>query len=132
MSNGCNKCGRCCANILMLSNKEIDNIRDYIEQHDISVINRNTIFMKEDINVCPFLSNNNMCNIYEVRPSICRSYNCNPKISRTMNYDGVQAINMLFTFGGEDQFSIKSPDLTFINKRIKQLQEKIKKGGKNK
>ena len=130
----CNQCGKCCANVLMLSPKEITTIKSYIEKNNIPIINHNTIFMQEDANICPFLekedNGNTKCNIYPVRPSICRSYNCSPIYNRTMNYDGVQAINMLFTFGGYDQFSIKAPDLSKINERIKELQKKIKKSKK--
>ena len=132
----CNQCGKCCANVLMLSPKEIATIKSYIEKNNIPIINHNTIFMKEDANICPFLEKDDngstKCNIYPVRPSICRSYNCFPTYNKTMNYDGVQAINMLFTFGGDDQFSIKAPDLSKVNERIKELQKKIKKSKKQK
>lgn len=122
----CNRCGKCCANILLLSNDEIIKIKEYIEQNNISVINRNSVFLKESVNICPFLNNESKCNIYPVRPSICKSFNCNPKLSSVMNYDGVKAINMLLTFGGENQFVSNPPDLTFINNRINELQKKIK------
>ena len=132
----CNQCGKCCANVLMLSPKEIAIIKSYIEKNNIPIINHNTIFMKEDANICPFLekedNGSTKCNIYPVRPSICRSYNCSPTYNKTMNYDNVQAINMLFTFGGDDQFSIKAPDLSKVNERIKELQKKIKKSKKQK
>lgn len=126
----CVSCGKCCANILMLSPIEIKTIKDYIKKHKISVINRNSALLKEDVNICPFLyKDNNLtyCTIYEVRPSICRSFSCNPKYNVDMNYNGVQAINMLLTFGGKNQFTINPPDLTDINKRIKYLQNKIEK-----
>ena len=132
----CNQCGKCCANVLMLSPKEIATIKSYIEKNNIPIINHNTIFMKEDANICPFLekedNGSTKCNIYPVRPSICRSYNCSPTYNKTMNYNNVQAINMLFTFGGNKQFSIKAPDLSKVNERIKELQKKIKKSKKQK
>lgn len=139
-NDSCVRCGRCCANVLMLSDHEIQVIRKYIKRHNIQVQNHNVIGMKEDANICPFkkqsisydgekhINEGTFCAIYPVRPSICRSYSCNPKFRQTMNYDNVKAINMLFTFGGNNQFSIKAPDLTLINKRIKELQEKIKRG----
>lgn len=127
--NICVQCGKCCANILLLSDDEIDNIKRYIIENKIEVKNRNTFLLQEDSNVCPFLDDNSIppkCRIYEVRPSICRSFSCNPKKSKTMNYNGVKAINMLFTFGGKNQFSVKAPNLKDINNRIKFLQKKIK------
>ena len=124
----CNQCGKCCANVLMLSKREIDKIKKYIKKNNISVINRNNVFLEEDVNICPFLSEDNKCNIYEVRPSICRSFNCNPEFDKTMDYKGVKAINMLLTFGPKDTFSVQAPDLTSINEHIKELQNKIQKG----
>lgn len=125
----CVSCGKCCANILMLSDKEIKIIKKYINEHEINVINRNSVFLKEDANICPFLVRKDKetysCAIYDVRPSICRSFSCNPNYKVDMDYKGVKAINMLFTFGGKNQFSIKAPDLTEINKRVKELQDKI-------
>jgi len=126
--NSCVQCGRCCANILMLSPKEIKRIKEYIQDNKIEVINRNSILLLEDSNICPFLRMNgdkSECAIYEVRPSICKSFSCNPKFSKDMDYEDVEAINMLFTFGGPNQFSIKAPDLTPINDRIKELRDII-------
>ena len=122
--SSCKNCGKCCANILMLSKEEISNIKDYINKNNIKLINRNHIGLKEDVNICPFLSNENKCNIYEVRPSICRSYNCNKEHSGIMNYSGVKAINMLMTFG-DNEFSINPPNLDELNKRIVELQKKM-------
>ena len=51
----CNQCGKCCANVLMLSKKEIDKIKKYIKKNNISVINRNNVFLEADVNICPFL-----------------------------------------------------------------------------
>jgi Fe-S-cluster containining protein len=127
----CVNCGKCCANILMLSDREIQNIKQFLKENpSIQVHNHNTIMLQEDVNICPFLRQDKdltYCAIYEVRPSICRSFSCNPKYNVDMNYDGVKAINMLLTFGGKNQFTINPPDLTMINKRIKFLQDKIKK-----
>lgn len=127
----CNQCGRCCANILMVSDKEVQTIKQYLKKNPIiKVNNRNTILMTEDVNICPFLYEENegekYCAIYKVRPSICRSFNCKEEYNKVMNYKGVRAINMLFTFGGENQFSIKAPNLKPLNDRIKQLQKQMK------
>ena len=130
MSIECIQCGKCCANILMVSDKEVQTIKQYLKKHPmIKVHNRNTMFMTEDVNICPFLHEDNhgekYCSIYNVRPSICRSFNCKEEYNKMMNYKGVRAINMLFTFGGENQFSVKSPTLKPLNDRIKQLQKQM-------
>ena len=126
-NNGqCSACGKCCANVLMLNEKEIDIIKKYINKHNILPVNRNTIF--SFVNICPFLSKNNKCNIYEVRPDICRKFSCDKSISQDLSdYTNVKAIDMMSTFY-PNEFSEK-PDLTEINNRIKILQKKIKEGG---
>ena len=121
----CNNCGRCCANILMLSQNEINIIKDYIKKYDIVPTNLNKVFDIEQQNICPFRDiDNKKCKIYKVRPSICQSFNCNPDYSSIMNYKGVKAINMLHTFYPYE-YTNKMPDLEPINKRLKELQTKL-------
>ena len=72
----CSGCGRCCTNILPLSQKEIQKIKSYIGQYKVTPVNRNNVLTKEYSNVCPFLSKENKCNIYKVRPEICKRFIC--------------------------------------------------------
>ena len=65
----CIKCGECCSNLLPLSHSEIERIRAYILEHQIS--------MQGHVPDCPFLSPERRCTVYEVRPLICRIYKCN-------------------------------------------------------
>ena len=125
INGNCSKCGSCCANVLMLSEVEINNIRKYISTHNIKAVNRNTIF--EFVNICPFLNKQKECNIYEVRPEICRNFSCQEG-KDLLDYTKVRAIDMISTFY-PNEFSEK-PDLTNINNRIKELQKKIKSGRK--
>ena len=121
----CNNCGRCCANILMLSQNEINIIKNYIKKYNIVPTNLNQVFDIEQQNICPFRDiNNKKCKIYKVRPSICQSFNCNSDYSSIMNYKGVKAINMLHTFYPHE-YTNKMPDLEPINKRLKELQKKL-------
>ena len=74
----CSNCGNCCSNFLPLSAKEIKTIKRYIEKKGI----------KENIHryptadpmidwTCPFRSDlDKKCLIYEVRPAICRDFQC--------------------------------------------------------
>lgn len=123
----CSGCGNCCANVLMLTNEEVLKIRKYIKKHNIAAVNRNTVF--QFMNVCPFLNYNKKCNIYEVRPQICKNFSCDTSKSKDLSdYSKVRAIDMIATFY-PDEFSEK-PDLTQINNRIKILQKKMKRGEK--
>ena len=130
INGDCSRCGKCCANILLLRQIEIDKIKKFLKGH-LNFKPSNTIF--DNKNVCPFLFKDNMnensCFIYPVRPEICRKFSCNSESQELLNYNGLRAINMMKTFFP----SIPCPevDLTEINKRIFTLQNKIK-GKKNK
>ncbi len=64
----CNKCGKCCNNNLLLSEKEIIFLSEYVVTHNIKE-NNNT-------DSCPFLDERYLCSIYEIRPDICKYYDC--------------------------------------------------------
>lgn len=73
----CSGCGNCCSDLLPVTDKELEVIKEYVKQHKIKsqvpkVING--IYL-----MCPF-RNSTGCVIYEVRPQICRSFICNKPI----------------------------------------------------
>lgn len=73
--NGCcSCCGECCSNWLPISEKEYLEIGRYITKHNImgwrNVLNKNWH------DKCPFLNSHNKCNIYSIRPLICREFKC--------------------------------------------------------
>ena len=78
----CSCCGGCCSNLLPMSQREKNQVHQYIEKHNIKpithfplVLSRKAIDMQ-----CPFLDltkKTAKCTIYEVRPMICREYVCN-------------------------------------------------------
>ena len=77
----CTGGGGCCGNILPLSIKEINVIKHYIKTHNIKENSRvlNVFAEKPMMDMtCPFLSNRETkrCDIYEVRPEICRRFKC--------------------------------------------------------
>lgn len=79
-NNKCSKCGECCGSGLPISLEEVNIIKDYINKHNIEpeplMINRDGV---EGFNaMCCFLDQKtNKCKIYDVRPWICRTYQCN-------------------------------------------------------
>lgn len=128
LPEGCNGCGKCCQNILMMHDDEIIRIKKYIKQNNIKPVNRNTIFTNSDI--CPFLNENNRCNIYPVRADICKNFFCKNFMETDMNYDyrGIKAIEVLGTFFPKE-FNPNPPDLSQYNERIKRNLELLKKRG---
>lgn len=70
MTYTCKCCGECCSNFLPLSVKEKKQLQEIVRKRKIKV---NRIL---EYSVCPFLTNENKCSIYEDRPLICKSFHC--------------------------------------------------------
>ena len=74
----CSNCGRCCADLLPVSNVEIDKIRRYLRKHPVK---EHVHFLPTARPIfdmtCPFRNDRERrCDIYEVRPAICRDFQC--------------------------------------------------------
>lgn len=74
----CIKCGKCCGLFIPVTKKEVDKIKKYVKENNIEPENRIT---SEAIELrCPFLDlKNHKCNIYPVRPYVCRDFICSRK-----------------------------------------------------
>ena len=75
----CSQCGQCCSDILHLDNKEIERIETYIKEHNIKPSPYKIIDNgKPTLDLsCPFRNDVfKKCNIYEVRPDICKVFKC--------------------------------------------------------
>lgn len=71
MSNfECKCCGKCCSNFLPLRKNEIEIMKKMAKKENKHPLR------KDWYAICPFLNNNNRCDIYENRPLICREYSC--------------------------------------------------------
>lgn len=131
--NNCNKCGACCANFLLLTNKEISQIKQYIIKNRIKPINRNSSLMTNTpYNCCPFLTKDNLCAIYSVRPLICKEFECSSFCDVTQTtetiYKDIKAINMMKTFYPNEFCPFDDKVLNEINKKITNLKIKMYKG----
>lgn len=75
----CSRCGNCCAALLPITRKEEKRIREYIK---INKIEPEFFKNGKDMNLqcCFYDRKNKVCKIYEVKPSICRSFKCNRNI----------------------------------------------------
>ena len=74
----CSGCGDCCTDMLPLSGKELANIKRYAKAHNL-VEHRQAPFWDRDAVdlTCPFSNQHTkVCEIYPVRPEICRSFIC--------------------------------------------------------
>lgn len=72
-NNGiCSSCGECCSDFLHLSEEEIESINKYLKEFKVPQHNKGRENTK-----CPF--RNDLfckCDIYSVRPYICRKFKC--------------------------------------------------------
>lgn len=132
---GCNpelaEChAKCCTNTLLLSDKEIARIRNYIGRNGIKPFNRNNIFSQEYHDVCPFLNPETLkCSIYQIRPSVCRFFECNlykKKKESLPNYRKMSPINVLLTFF-PGAYCPNPPDLKEIEKMFKEKKKRAYK-----
>lgn len=82
----CTGCGACCSNFLPLSTKEAKEIKRYIKKHHIMEHHHNIPTAEPLCDwTCPFLDEGkgkHKCDIYPVRPEICKTFVCNQPPSK--------------------------------------------------
>ena len=72
----CSHCGGCCTEFLILTEDEVKRIKEYVKKNNIKEIRH---LNDHEIKVlCPFRDEEKkICTIYEVRPEICKLFQCN-------------------------------------------------------
>ena len=110
-NNGeCTGCGDCCSNLLPMTEKEIEAIKQYINKHQIKEC-KHTIPLANPVldMTCPFLNTGKKtekCSIYSVRPAICRCFICsepNGALKHRELWRGIRKpVNVRETFYGTD------------------------------
>lgn len=87
----CTGCGACCSNFLPMTNDEIKTIKRYITKNKIIEHSHTLPLAEPTIDMtCPFLNDSKSCDkceIYEVRPKVCREFICNPKQRKQLSKD---------------------------------------------
>ena len=76
----CSKCGECCGLFIPFTKKELKIIKEYVNKNNIKPMFRyNTAIGSFDAR-CPFYNSiQHKCNIYEVRPHVCKDFICSRK-----------------------------------------------------
>ena len=74
----CSGCGECCSDMLPLTDRELKKIEDYAKAHNLKEHRQAPFFdLKATDFTCPFRNQKeSRCDIYPVRPEICRSFIC--------------------------------------------------------
>lgn len=80
----CSGCGNCCSNCLPVTAGEIKTIKAYISRHNIKPENHCRPEANDLDWLCPFRDEKHKrCNIYDVRPSICKFFRCDMQFDTT-------------------------------------------------
>ena len=66
----CKQCGKCCSNYLPLTTEEVIGTKKLAKKENKRLLD------KDWYNYCPFLNEQNKCDIYDNRPSICKLFTC--------------------------------------------------------
>lgn len=84
----CSGCGECCADILPVSLKDIARIKAYVKTHGLKEHRHMAAYTAQfdpkavDL-TCPFRNETaRRCDIYEVRPEICRLFICSKELQQ--------------------------------------------------
>lgn len=80
----CSGCGECCTDLLPMSEVELCRIRAYARRHGLSE-HRHTYFFDRGATdlTCPFRNETTKkCDIYSVRPEICRTFICSKPLEQ--------------------------------------------------
>lgn len=79
MNGKCSNCGNCCTDYLPISEKELRKIKEYVKENGVVEHTQKNIFDTDGFDTtCPFRNEiEKKCEIYPVRPSICKSFICN-------------------------------------------------------
>lgn len=106
----CSNCGACCSDYLPVSDGEVKAIRRYIAKNGIREHRNTPPTAKPVIDMtCPFRNEmERKCDIYPVRPAICRDFRCDkPKkeiwANKQMYHGKYSVVNMRKTFFGKEE-----------------------------
>ena len=83
----CSGCGECCSDFLPLSNDEVKRIKAFVKKHGLKPHHNAVALMTGAFDVtCPFRDNEKrQCDIYGIRPEICRSFICSKKFDEAQD-----------------------------------------------
>ena len=83
----CSGCGECCVDILTVTPAEIGRIKEYVQKHNIKEHRQAPFYDPNATDLsCPFRNQQTRkCEIYPVRPYICRTFICSKTVEDARN-----------------------------------------------
>ena len=84
----CSNCGKCCTDLIPISDGELERIVRYAKEHHLEEHRQAPFWQPNAVDMtCPFRNQKTgKCDIYPVRPEICRSFIC------SMGHDNAIAV----------------------------------------
>ena len=80
----CVGCGECCSDFLPVTEKEVKRLQQYARKHHLTEHRHNFLLVAHDC-TCPFRNDKTQkCDVYEVRPLICRSFICTKSLKKAL------------------------------------------------
>jgi len=76
----CSQCGKCCGFIDFTVNTPAPvphSTKEYFDYHNVEVIQKRNKVIYRVWNKCKHLNEDNMCDIWETRPQVCRNTKTN-------------------------------------------------------
>ena len=107
----CSGCGECCTATLPMSKKELKLIKNYVKRNKVNTHTHIEAILGNVVDLtCPFRNNDKkICEIYPVRPWICRKFICRfPHLANlSTNKKILKIINLRKYFGNQcyDKYS---------------------------
>lgn len=103
----CNCCGQCCSDLLPVTDKEIAEIKKYVKIHNIKAHSHGNFLSMNVMDLtCPFMDSSKelKCEIYPVRPQICRMFSCHKESRKKFHAEfalSAHLVSMRNTFYGK-------------------------------
>lgn len=105
----CSGCGDCCADLLPLSAEEVRRLKAYAEKHHLKAHTQKPFYMQGVDLTCPFRKQReSKCDVYEVRPHICRVFICSKtkedaRRDRNACHQRLKAYSLRYEIFGDSQ-----------------------------
>jgi len=109
----CSRCTACCTDFIPLTFQEVYEIREFMKTHPVERTIRQDRATGDIVMSCPFLNGDGDCQIYEVRPGICRSFLCSRPLAELEDEKTVANIKAGYNSGYRPR-TFKSLHLLFF------------------
>lgn len=73
----CSMCGECCSDIIPLTADEVLRLRRFVRENQYVANTKVKLGMSVLYDMtCPFLNSENKCDVYDIRPDVCKLFRC--------------------------------------------------------